>query len=72
MGFWNHRLKNDGERHSMIKSCAMLLGTVAHAFNPVTWEAEKVDLCELEANLLYIVSWVAGQPELHSETLWSF
>ena len=40
----------------MIKSCAMLLGTVAHAFNPGTWEAEKVDLCELEANLLYIVS----------------
>lgn len=42
-------------------------GMVIHAFNPYTWEAEAMDLCEFMANLLYKVC--PGQPGLQRETL---
>jgi hypothetical protein len=42
-----------------------VLGVVAHAFDPSTWEAEAGGSLEFEASLVYRVS---GQPRLLRET----
>lgn len=34
-----------------------MLGTVVHAFNPSTWEPEVGKISELEAKLVYTVSY---------------
>ena len=40
---------------------------MTHPFHPSTGRQRQADLCELMANLVYILS--SRQPELHSETL---
>jgi hypothetical protein len=42
----------------------MLVGVVAHAFNPSTWEAEAGGFLSSRST-----KWVPGQPGLYRETL---
>jgi hypothetical protein len=44
-----------------------MLGVVAHAFNPITWEAEAGRF--LSSRPAWSTKWVPEQPELYSETL---
>jgi hypothetical protein len=43
---------------------------VAHAFNPITWEAEAEAGGFLSSRLAWCTKGVPGQPGLHGETLY--